>query len=379
MPLISRQQGPIAVYGATGYTGRLVAAELADAKAELIVSGRNRRKLDVLATELEGDITARQAMLDDPASLRQLLADCSVVVDCAGPFVRFGEPLLDAAVETATHYLDTTGEQPYMKLALERYGPGASEAEVAVIPAMGFDYVPGDMIASLTADGMGELDELSVHYCWQNFRPSQGTARSTLEIISGTDLEWRQMKWVEASGSASRGTYEFPAPVGRRRMIRYPSGEQITVPRHIPTRNVRSAMNASAFSSERLAPIFAATMGPAGLAMRTPLKRLAESVISRLPEGPTPEQRARMRWMIVCEAKLGEVERKGVISGRDVYGLTAAAVAQGALVAARRGFEARGGLAPSQAYDPKEFLRGLDRFDVRWQVEGVEQLIPAEA
>ena len=74
MPLISRQQGPIAVYGATGYTGRLVAAELADAKAELIVSGRNRRKLDVLAAELEGDITARQATLDDPASLRQLLA-----------------------------------------------------------------------------------------------------------------------------------------------------------------------------------------------------------------------------------------------------------------------------------------------------------------
>jgi hypothetical protein len=86
-----------------------------------------------------------------------------------------------------------------------------------------------------------------------------------------------------------------------------------------------------------------------------------------------------MRWMIVCEAKLGEVERKGVISGRDVYGLTAATVARGALLAARRGFQARGGLAPSQAYDPKEFLRGLDRFDTRWQVEGVEQLIPAEA
>jgi short subunit dehydrogenase-like uncharacterized protein len=234
------------------------------------------------------------------------------------------------------------------------------------------------MIASLTADGMGELDELSVHYCWQNFTPSQGTARSTLEIISGSDLEWRNMKWVEAGGGASRGTYEFPAPVGRRRMIRYPSGEQITVPRHIPTRNVRSTMNASAFSSERLAPLFAATMRPAGLAMRTPLKRLAESVISRLPEGPAPEQRARMRWMIVCEAKLGEVERKGVISGRDVYGLTAASVARGALLAALPGFEARGGLAPSQAYDPKEFLRGLDRFEVRWQVEGVEQLIPVE-
>jgi short subunit dehydrogenase-like uncharacterized protein len=244
---------------------------------------------------------------------------------------------------------------------------------------MGFDYAPGDMLASLTAEGMGELDELSVHYCWQNFTPSQGTARTTLEIISGGDLEWRNGQWIEAGGGASRGTYEFPPPVGRRRMIRYPSGEQVTVPRHVATRNVRSTMNASAFSSERLAPLFAVATRPAGLAMRTPLKRLAEAVISRLPEGPTPEQRASMRWMIVCEAKRGVTERKGVVSGRDVYGLTAAAVARGAVLAARRDFEARGGLAPSQAFDPKDFLGRLDRFDVRWQVEGSERPLPVWA
>jgi short subunit dehydrogenase-like uncharacterized protein len=379
MPLISRRQGPIAVYGATGYTGRLVAAELADAGAELILSGRNRGKLDALAAKLTGEVAVKRATLDDPASLRALLADCSAVVDCAGPFVRFGEPVLAAAVETGAHYLDTTGEQPYMKMAFERYGPGASEAGVAVIPAMGFDYVPGDMIASLTASGMDELDELSLHYCWDGFTPSQGTARTTLEIISGGDLEWRNGGWVEASGRVSRGTYEFPPPVGRRGMVRYPAGEQITVPRHIRTRNVRTTMNASAFASERLAPLFAAAMRPAGLAMRTPLKRLAEAVISRLPEGPTAEQRGRMRWMIVCEAKGGEFERKGVISGRDVYGLTAAAVCRGAMIVAGRGFEARGVLAPSQAFDPKEFLAGLDRFDVRWSVEGVEQPLPVGA
>jgi short subunit dehydrogenase-like uncharacterized protein len=379
MPLISRRQGPIAVYGATGYTGRQVAAELADAGAELILSGRNRGKLDNLAAELAGEVAVKRATLDDPASLRALLADCSAVVDCAGPFVRFGEPVLAAAVETGTHYLDTTGEQPYMKMAFERYGPGAAEAGVAVIPAMGFDYVPGDMIASLTANGIDELDGLSLYYCWDGFTPSQGTARTTLEIIKGGDLEWRNGGWVEASGGVSRGTYEFPPPVGRRGMVRYPAGEQITVPRHIRTRNVRTTMNASAFASERLAPLFAAAMRPAGLAMRTPLKRLAQAVISRLPEGPTAEQRRRMRWMIVCEAKRGEIERKGVISGRDVYGFTAAAICRGAMIAAGRGFEARGGLAPSQAFDPKDFLAGLDRFDVRWRVEGIEQPLPVGA
>jgi short subunit dehydrogenase-like uncharacterized protein len=381
MPLISGQKGPIAVYGATGYTGRLVVSELAGAGADFIVSGRNQSKLDALRNELSLEAPARAARIDDPVSLRGLLADCAVLIDCAGPFVRYGEPVLAAAVETGTHYLDTTGEQPYMKMAFERYGPGAARAGVAVVPAMGFDYVPGDMLASLTAAEMGELDELSLHYCWQNFQPSQGTARSVLEIIGGGDLEWRNMEWVEASGGVSRGAYEFPAPFGRQRMFRYPSGEQITVPRHLSARNVRVSMNAGAFSSDRLAPIFSATVRPAGLAMRTPLKRLAGAVISRLPDGQTPDQRERMRWMIVCEAKRGEIERKGVISGRDVYGLTAAAIVRGATIAAGKGFDASGGLAPSQAFEPQGFLEGLERFDVRWEVSDapVPEPEPAEA
>jgi len=379
MPFIARQLGPIAIYGASGYTGRLVTAELARAGAELVLSGRNRPKLDTLASETEGQVTVTTATLDDPSSLRDLLADCAVVVDCAGPFLRYGEPVLSSAVETRTHYLDTTGEQPYMKLAFERYGPGASDAEVAVIPAMGFDYVPGDLIASLTAEGLEALDEVSLNYCWQGFIPSHGTARSALEIISDPGFEWRDGIRQRARGGVNRGAYEFPAPVGRRGMIRYPAGEQITVPRHIPTRNVRTAINASAFASERIAPLFAATARPAGLVMRTPVKRLADLVISRLPEGPTPAQRERMRWMIVCEAVRGEVERRGVIGGKDVYGLTAASVRQGALIAAGRGFQGQGALAPSQAFDPKDFLNGLDGFDLHWSVEGVEMPLPVEA
>ena len=207
------------------------------------------------------------------------------MIDCAGPFLRFGEPVLRAAVETSTHYLDTTGEQPYMQMAFERYGPGAAEAEVAVVPAMGFDYVPGDMIAALTAEAMGELDELSLAYSWQGFTPSQGTARTTLEILSGSSVEWHNMEWRKASGGFGRGTFEFPAPVGRQRMVRYPAGEQITVPRHVPTRNVSTTMNASAFSSDRMAPVFAAGMGVAGVALKTPLKSAPARSSPAFPRG----------------------------------------------------------------------------------------------
>ena len=174
MPLISRQTGPIAVYGATGYTGRLVVAELAAAEVDFVDLRPQPDEARGAAGGARGWRPAVTARVDDPASLRALLADCSVLIDCAGPFVRFGEPVLAAAVETGTHYLDTTGEQPYMKMAFERYGPGAARSGVAVVPAMGFDYVPGDMIASLTAEGMGELDEVSMNYCWQDFTPEPG-------------------------------------------------------------------------------------------------------------------------------------------------------------------------------------------------------------
>jgi short subunit dehydrogenase-like uncharacterized protein len=379
MALFNRQDGPIALYGATGYTGRLVAAELAAAKADFVLSGRNRRKLDSLAETLAGNPTVQVAALDDDVALRSLLSDCAAVIDCAGPFINHGEPVLRAAVGTETHYLDTTGEQPYMKLAFERYGPEAEAAGVAVIPAMGFDYVPGDMLASLTATGMGELDEIALSYAWVGFQPSHGTARSALEILSGEDVEWRNLKWQPGSGGFGRGSFDFPQPIGRQRMIRYPSGEQITVPRHVATRSVRTTMNAAAFGPPQMAAGVQLFGRPLGLALRTPLKRLVGAAISRLPEGPTPDQRAAMRFTIVCDATRAEERSRGVISGRDVYGLTAAAVSKGAMIAAGRGFSAGGALAPSQAFDPEDFLAALDEFELRWQVDRPKESVGAAA
>src|SRR5262249_51708890 len=155
---------------------------------------------------------------------RGLLGDCAAVINCAGPFVILGEPLLRAAIETRTHYLDTSGEQPWMKLAFERYGPGAAESEVAVIPAMGFDYVPGDMIAGLTAEGMGEVDEVTIAYGWFDFVPTRGTMRTTLEIAGGEAVEWRELQWLPAENPLGSASFEFPAPIGRLRMVRYPAG-----------------------------------------------------------------------------------------------------------------------------------------------------------
>jgi short subunit dehydrogenase-like uncharacterized protein len=378
---MSRARGPIALYGATGYTGKLVAAELVRSDADFVLSGRNRSKLEALAEELGRSVPVKPAALDDPGALRSLLEGCGAVIDCAGPFTRYGEPVLRAAIETSTHYLDTTGEQGYMDKVFRGYGADAERQGVAAIPAMGFDYVPGDLIAALTAEGMGDLDEVSLNYAWAGFKPTRGTASSALEIAKGGDVEYRDGAWRPASSALGQGEFDFGDPIGVQKMVRYPCGEQITVPRHVQTRNVRAAFSAESLAgSARLAGAVPLIMRPFGLAMRTPLRRALDAGISRLPEGPSEEDRKAARFKVVCEVRAGERTRRGWVKGRDVYGLTGAAITRGAELVTARGFNRRGALAPAQAFDPREFLDALDRFDVEWGIDDApeREAAPAE-
>jgi short subunit dehydrogenase-like uncharacterized protein len=365
------QTGPIAVYGATGFTGKLVAHELKRREADFVIAGRNPQKLEALSAEL-GGVPSTAASVDDAAALRSLLEPCAAVIACAGPFTLHGEPVLAAAVDTATHYIDTTGEQPFMKMVFDRYGVRAAEKDAALVTAMGFDYAPGDLIAALTADGMEPLDEIVVAYCVRGFGPTRGTALSAMEIMSGGDLEWRGGGWRMAPRKVDGGSWKFPEPIGEQRMLRYPAGEQITVPRHVETANVRTLLNGMMLP-QRLMPLVSLTMPALGLAMRTPLRRAAGALIGRMPEGPSDEARRAARFTIVCQAKAGSLLRHGTVSGADVYGLTAVTTTHGALLAADPSFDRAGALAPAQAFDPESFLSSLSDFGVDFEVESLPE------
>jgi short subunit dehydrogenase-like uncharacterized protein len=365
----AKRSGSIAVYGATGFTGRLIAAELRRRGADFLLAGRNRAKLEILAEDLGGNLPVREVSLDDPAALRELLDPCAAVIACAGPFRLHGEPVLAAAVESRAHYLDTTGEQQFMRTVFERYGPRAKRAGVALVTAMGFDYVPGDMIAALTAEGMGPLDELILAYAVRGFGPTRGTALSTLGMMAGGDVEWRDGELVPASQSIGRGKWDFPDPIGPQHMVRYPAGEHVTVPRHVPTRRVRTLLTASTVLPLPLVPRFAPLMmSPFQLALRTPLSRAVAALVPRLPEGPSEDSRRRSLAMIVCEARTGSRQRRGTVRASDPYGFTARSTVEGALRCAEPSFGGRGALAPSQAFDPSEFLDALRGFGAEYEV-----------
>jgi short subunit dehydrogenase-like uncharacterized protein len=358
--------GRIVVYGATGYTGRLVAAELAAARADFVLAGRSREKLEALATDVGGSPEVQAVALDDSQGLRALLEPCAAVIACAGPFAIHGEPVVRTASEVGTHYLDTTGEQGFMKRVFDEFGPVARANGAALITGMGFDYVPGDMIASLTARDMGPLTELSLNYAVQGFGPSRGTARTALGQITGSDVQWLEGDYAPGDPSISRGKFDFGGSIGIQRMTRYPAGEHITVPRHVETRTVRTALTASTTSP---APVAAPVlMTGLGLALKTPFRRVLDAAINRLSEGPATDDRRAARFTIVCDALAGARRRRGEIRGEDVYGMTARSVVAGALRCAEPGFQGSGALAPSEAFDPASFLPELSEFGIEYEV-----------
>jgi short subunit dehydrogenase-like uncharacterized protein len=349
----------IVLYGATGYTGRLVADELARRGLDHVLSGRDPAKLERLADERGA--AALPASLEDDASLRALLQNASAVINCAGPFTLAGDAVVRAAIATGTHYVDSTGEQPFIRMVFDRHARQAERAGVAAVPALGFDYAPGDCLARLVAQGLEPLEELVVAYDVEGFGMSRGTLRSALEILKGGDVVYRDERWQPAPSGVSRARFDFPPPIGRRAVTRFASGEVITVPHHTRTRAVTSLMTTTTGAPVRaLAPVLPYTMPALALTLRTPVRGLVGKALRAMPEGPPPEARREARFTIAVVARaLDGRERHGLLTGSDVYGTTAVALVEGAQRLSEPGHGRAGALAPATAFDPARFLGAL--------------------
>jgi short subunit dehydrogenase-like uncharacterized protein len=358
----------IVLYGATGYTGRLVVDELERRGLDYVLSGRDEEKLRRVAAE--HDAAVRVAPLDDARALRELLGDARVVISCAGPFSLAGHALVLAAIDTGTHYVDSTGEQPFIKRVFDEHGAAAERNGVALVPALGFDYAPGDCIARLTARGREPLEELVLAYAVRGFGMSRGTMRSGLEIVRGGDVEYEDGDWRPARFGVFRASFDFPEPIGRQVMSRYPSGEVITVPHHTRTRRVVSMISARTMAPHpALAPVVPYTQPALALTMRTPLREVLSRAVGVLPEGPAEAERRAAEFTIVAVAR-GEdgSERRGVVRGSDVYGLTAVTLVHGAELMSAPGYDLAGALGPAAAYDPEAFLNYLGDHGVSWEL-----------
>lgn len=138
----------LVIYGATGFTGALVAEYLHQTQSGLswAIAGRSQRKLDLLKDRINApDLKTIVADSESPDDMRRLVTSTRVVISTVGPYARFGTPLVEACAAEGTHYCDLTGEPQWMASIFERVSPLAEETGARLIHCCGFDSIPSDL------------------------------------------------------------------------------------------------------------------------------------------------------------------------------------------------------------------------------------------
>ena len=138
-------KGTILIYGATGYTGKLIAKVAADHGARPILAGRNLDRVKAVAGPL--GLAARAFDLRDPARIDAALKGVSVALNVAGPFSATSRPMADACLRNRVHYLDITGEIEVFEVLAARDAEARARG-VTLLPGVGFDVVPSDCLAA---------------------------------------------------------------------------------------------------------------------------------------------------------------------------------------------------------------------------------------
>jgi short subunit dehydrogenase-like uncharacterized protein len=164
------------IYGAYGYTGKLVVEEAVKRGHLPVIAGQNEEKVLDLAEQY--NLPFRVFPLDHPRKIKSHLADVGVVLNCAGPFSQTAKPLREACIDCGVHYLDITGEIEVLEESYQSH-PAAREAGVVVISGVGFDVVPTDMLASLLKEQLPTATHLELAFAgggWHQPRHRQNHA-----------------------------------------------------------------------------------------------------------------------------------------------------------------------------------------------------------
>jgi short subunit dehydrogenase-like uncharacterized protein len=361
--------GRIVILGATGYTGDLTARALVDSGAAPVLAARSPERLDKLAIEL-GGLETQVADVADPATVRSLVERGDILVSTVGPFARWGETAVEAAIATGATYFDTTGEPAFIRRVFEQYGPAATRAGTALLTAFGYDFVPGNLAAELVLRAAGpEATRLEVGYFSRGSATiSGGTKASTAGAI------------LEPSFAMRRGRMQDERTGARVRRFTLGDGtvlQGISVggSEHFAVRALHPQLRDIDVLLGR--PGFGGRVTPALTAMLVIAKKIpgvGAKLYSILGSegstgGPDAEARSRSRSLIVAEARSasGELIHRVEMQGPNGYDFTARILAWASVQAARGAITQTGAVGPVAAF-------GLDALRAAAEGVGLEQV-----
>jgi len=371
------------LYGAYGYTGRLLAAEAIRRGHRPILAGRDAEKLHVLRDSLyeehgrsdeakrDRDLPVRVFPLDDPDALRAGLIDVSAVLHAAGPFVATGPPMMDACLAAGVHYLDISGEIPPLEHAFS-LDAEARDRGVIFMPAVGMDVIPGDGAAALLIAALpsaGSL-ELAIH---SPGRPSAGTLQSIVEGVPGGILARRGGRLVSANPgrrgfrrSIDFGPETGSGPMagrlgGHRAVGPYTWGDLATAWRTSGIDDITCYLTAPR-TQLRLLPIALPLLQI--LFRRGRVRRFLRSRIARGSPGPTARERREGRVRVWGRVEDGDgASAQVILEIPEGYRFTALAGIRALESVLELGGEVAGTLTPAGALGA-EWVLGLPEVEV---------------
>ncbi|MDT5062367.1 MAG: hypothetical protein QOH63_2826 [Acidobacteriota bacterium] len=302
------------LYGANGYTGKLIAQQACERGLRPIIAGRDRVTIEHLAREL--NLEHRVFALDDKAAMDAALSEVAVVLHCAGPFSRTSKPMADACLRTKTHYLDITGEATVIETLAAR-DTEARSAGVMLMPCVGFDVVPSDCLAAHLKRRLPEAVKLALAIQGMG-RISRGTATTMVENINRGGLIRRGGKltgvpaaWKTREIDFGRGPITATTiPWGDVASAFYSTG--------IPNIEVYAAIPASVRRMMKLSRAFGWLLGSQAV------QRFLKKRIKAQPPGPDEKERERGKSFVWGEV-LDDSGKRAVsrLSGPEGYKLTA--------------------------------------------------------
>ena len=356
--------GKVVLFGATGYTGRLTAEAMVARGMRPLLAARSAGKLKELASEL-GGLDTQAADVSDPSTVSALVGKGDVLVSTVGPFVRFGDAAVRAATGSGAHYLDSTGEPPFIRSVFERHDSAARESGAGLVTAFGYDFVPGNLAGALALREAGErAARVDTGYFFTGASDgggmSGGTRASLIGVVAEPSFAWRDGRIQTERGARHYRTFTVR---GRERpAVSMGASDHFGLPRVAPQLREVNAYLGWFGPASRPMQLFSAGTS---VAMKLPgAASLWEKVASRFAKGSSggPDAQARSKGgsHVVGIAydgggrQLSEVH----LSGVNGYDFTARILAWGAEQAAGGGVKGAGARGPVDAFGLDELRQG---------------------
>jgi short subunit dehydrogenase-like uncharacterized protein len=356
----------VLLFGATGMTGRLVAHALRRKEIPLALAGRNEAKLGALAREL-GEPPIHVVDAASPGDLVSALDGCGVLLSCVGPFTLWGETAVRAALEARVNYLDSCGEGAFVRHLVDEFDGPATRRGVVLVPAAGFEEVPGDLAATLATENL-DAAGLTLTYAIPT-TASPGTVRSALRVLAAPGRFIEGGRRVAVAAGSRRRWAPLPPPSGPRPSIAAPLAELELAPLHLPLQELQTYVAvgpAVDFAARHglTSLTWALRWGPVRDALGAALTRVLPSpfagggggetvrgdeAVGGHSEADNGSAASEGWWTILAEARSGSQWRNVMLTGRDVYGLSARLLAAGAAALAASDTSLSGVLSPVQA------------------------------